>query len=143
MKLSEIIEEYEFGCSDVGDIKPYLRFTDSKGNFFLSRETPERGLLAAIIHRAFTDLELASTDRGDRRTAWEYVTHDGVEEWSFRWACEVLDLDYRIIREVCLRVFVESNKKHIEYLARVNEGNKRKREAGSSSTPVSMAQAPI
>jgi len=65
-----------------------------------SNRGPERNLVAAILQRAWADLDNA--DRFIQADSYKWITSpDQGKPWTFFWACEALDLD-----PIALRKFV-------------------------------------
>ena len=74
--------------------------------------SPEERLLTAMLVRAIEDLTRKSgglggiIQRPDRifEEAREWFSHQGEEEWSYRWVLEVLDIEHETVREVVKKI---------------------------------------
>lgn len=82
----------------------------TNGNFFCSKNTPERGLIAAVLARVIQDLTMYRVKRADRKAAYKYVVNDTLEEWGFVWCCSILDLEHETLRKLILEKYVEFRK---------------------------------
>jgi hypothetical protein len=64
-------------------------------NYGEGRECPEKNLWAAVLLRAFKDLEDAKLKRG----VISWLNRNDKSAGAFRWICNVLDLDAAWIKE--------------------------------------------
>ena len=61
--------------------------------------TPERNLVAAVLHRAFIDIH---ENNEDARRARRWIRAIGDKPFDYLWCCKVLELQPLTLREILL-----------------------------------------
>jgi len=74
------------------------------------RQSSEKALVLAIIEQAMTDI-LVDRCKKESRDAYQWIYHsESTNSFSFLWACELLDINPKVIRAKILE-FQANNKK--------------------------------
>lgn len=67
------------------------------------RLQPELRLVLHVLRRAYADIWLSTgKDWGAAEDAKRWIQHEGIEPYSFRWACSVIGWDYENVRGAML-----------------------------------------
>jgi hypothetical protein len=82
---------------------------------FVCKQTPERALLCALIHRSLMDAQSSNQYQRDEALAW--LQDDTIEPFTFLWCCQEMDIDPKqflsLLQKPLSDIASESNPEHL------------------------------